>query len=666
MRSVALVAAALLILRFAPGLGRLFGDHLLGRTLRVLTFVMAAVTIVYYVFRGIAWFWRRLMWRVRRRLAVTYLFIGLTPIILLGLLGLISAFGLSAEAMARLVAVQLETINVQELAVARTLVAEAARWPRPGDPGAVRAWVDDRQRVLGASLPGVRIELLQGNPAPPSDQAPPLPAWLADKPEWGGLVLEAPEAGEAGAVRSFSARALVRGTAGGRPAAVLLDVPLDDALAGVLGQASGMTLKPHRVSPDEVRESLEDAEASARDAEVGRPVAAVGPGLPYVVMGDAVDWSTGKTEQRTVFTFTWSWAGAIRQLLGSSIAGRIWRQGLLIVGLVFLGLELLALVVAAWMTRAVTGTVHELHRATAYIDRGDFTHRVRVRSQDQLGDLSRSFNDMAAHVESLLQGRVAHERLQREVEIAAQVQSRLFPRQVPMMRNAEIVGECRAARGVAGDYYDFLEIAPGLIALALGDVAGKGLYASLLMSNLQASLRAQAALSSGNGHDAVARLTSTINEQLCRSIDSNRFATLFLALYDDSTRILRYTNAGHNAAILVRADGAVERLATGGVMVGAFQGSRYAQAQTALPPGSVLLVFSDGLSEAHDAQGEEYGEDRLLDFALRNRACSAEALRRAVFEEIDRWSSGQDREDDQTLVIVRALQASGPASSLPA
>jgi len=665
MRNVALVAAALLILRITPGLGRLFGDHLAGRTLRVLTFVMVAVTIAYYVFRGIAWFWRRLMWRVRRRLAVTYLFIGLTPIVLLGLLGLISAFGLSAEAMARLVAVQLETINAQELAVARNLVAEAARWPRPGDPGAVRAWVDDRQRVLRASLPGVRIELL-------SDQGPPLPAWLADKPEWGGLVLEAPEAGEAGAKRSFLARALVRGTAGGRPAAVLLDVPLDDSLADALGQVSGMTLQPHRVSPDEVRKSLEDAEASAREAEAGRPVAAVGPGLPYVVMGDAVDWSTGKTEQRTVFTFTWSWAGAIRQLLGSSIAGRIWRQGLLIVGLVFLGLELLALLVAAWMTRAVTGTVHELHRATAYIDRGDFTHRVRVRSKDQLGDLSRSFNDMAAHVESLLQGRVAHERLQREVEIAAQVQSRLFPRQIPMMRNAEIVGECRAARGVAGDYYDFLEIAPGLIALALGDVAGKGLYASLLMSNLQASLRAQAALiqepregRSGNGHDAVARLTSTINEQLCRSIDSNRFATLFLALYDDSTRSLRYTNAGHNAAILVGADGAVERLATGGVMVGAFQGSRYAQAQTALPPGSVLLVFSDGLSEAHDAQGEEYGEARLQDFALRNRACSAEALRRAVFEEIDRWSSGQDREDDQTLVIVRALQASGPAASLP-
>jgi len=665
MRSVALLAAALLVLRLTPGLGRLFGDHLLGRTLRVLTVLTIAVAVVTYVSRGIAWFWRKLMWRVRRRLAVTYLFIGLTPIVLLGLLGLISAFGLSAEAMARLVAVQLETITAQELAAARSLVAEAAHLPRAGNQAAVRAWLDDRQRILRTSLPGVSLELLP--------QGPPLPAWLADKPEWGGLVLEAPAAGEAGATRSFSVRALARGTLAGSPAIVLLDLPLDDSLARVLGQASGMTVQPHRVRSDEMRAIVEDAEDSAREAEAGRRAATIDPGLRYVVMSDAVDWSTGHSEERTVFTFAWTWAGAVRQFLGSSVAGRIWRQGILIVGLVFLCLELTALLVAAWMTRAVTGTVHELHRATGYIDRGDFTHRVRVRSRDQLGDLSRSFNDMAAHVESLLQGRVAHERLQREVEIAAQVQSRLFPRQVPIMRNAEIVGECRAARGVAGDYYDFLEIAPGLIALALGDVAGKGLYASLLMSNLQASLRAQAALiqeprgeRAGNGHDAVARLTSTINNQLCRSIDSNRFATLFLALYDDSTRTLRYTNAGHNAAILVRADGTVERLAIGGVMVGAFHGSHYDQAQTALPPGSILLVFSDGLSEARDAQGQEYGEPRLLDFALRNRNFSAEALRRAVFEEIDRWSSGQDREDDQTLVIVRALQSSGPAMSLSA
>ena len=139
---------------------------------------------------------------------------------------------------------------------------------------------------------------------------------------------------------------------------------------------------------------------------------------------------------------------------------------------------------------------------------------------------------------------------------------------------------------------------------------------------------------------------------------------MFLALYDDRTRTLRCTNAGHNAAILVRADKSVERLAIGGVMVGAFHGSRYEQAQTALPPGAVLLVFSDGLSEARNAEGQEYGEARLLDFALRNRDSSAQALRQALFEETDRWSAAQEREDDQTLVIVRALSSPPPVPSL--
>src|ERR671938_335492 len=137
---------------------------------------------------------------------------------------------------------------------------------------------------------------------------------------------------------------------------------------------------------------------------------------------------------------------------------------------IFLTLELFALFAAGWMTRAVTGTVHRLYRATEYIKRGDFSHRVRVRSRDQLGELADAYNDMAADIEALLHERVERERLEREIEIAAEVQAQLFPRSTPVLASAEITGECRAARGVAGDYYDFIEVAPGLVAFALGDV----------------------------------------------------------------------------------------------------------------------------------------------------------------------------------------------------
>jgi sigma-B regulation protein RsbU (phosphoserine phosphatase) len=217
-------------------------------------------------------------------------------------------------------------------------------------------------------------------------------------------------------------------------------------------------------------------------------------GLPYAVALSSTAWTTGERSDHFTLAFSWSWGAATRQFLGRSIAGQLWKTGLLVVACVFLGLEVLALLAALFITRAVTGTVHDLHRATGYIERGDFTHRVRVRTRDQLGDLAASFNDMAAQMESLLQERVERERLQREVEIAARVQAQLFPRSIPRLATAEIAGECRAARGVAGDYYDYLEVAPGLVTLALGDVSGKGISASLLMSNLQASLRAQATI----------------------------------------------------------------------------------------------------------------------------------------------------------------------------
>jgi sigma-B regulation protein RsbU (phosphoserine phosphatase) len=421
-----------------------------------------------------------------------------------------------------------------------------------------------------------------------------------------------------------------------------VEIPINDAMVSRLREISGIAIRP-----------------------LGTPAApapAVGDAtVPYMVLLPMVDWTTGGSVERIAFTFPWSWTEAGRQLFGSGVAGAVWRNALLGLGALFLGLELVALAAAVWMTRAITGTVHELHRATAHIDRGDFSHRARVRSRDQLGELAEAYNEMAAHIETLLLERVENERLQRELEIAASVQARLFPRAVPALASVEIAGFCRAARGVAGDYYDFLDAGPGVVALALGDVAGKGISAALLMSNLQASLRAQvlvlsessAAARGARANGAVAHLTALINEQLCRTVDSNRFATLFLALYDDAARRLLYTNAGHNPPILVRPGGAVERLRTGGIMVGAFSGRRFAQAETALEPGDVLLLYSDGLSEAGNPAGEEFGDARLVDLARLHAGLPAEALRHEVFAAIDAWSAGSEQVDDQTLVVVK-------------
>jgi sigma-B regulation protein RsbU (phosphoserine phosphatase) len=292
---------------------------------------------------------------------------------------------------------------------------------------------------------------------------------------------------------------------------------------------------------------------------------------------------------------------------------------------------------------------------------------------------------MSADIESLLEERIEREKLEREIEIAAEVQAQLFPREVPHLSGAEIVGECRAARGVAGDYYDYIDVAPALIAFALGDVSGKGISAALVMSNLQASLRAQATILSERmklaesgalasaavagdaveielpcgvtGVDtdcAVEQMAASINGQLCRSTDSNRFATAFIALYDDASRRLRYVNCGHDAPLLVRASGAIERLDIGGTVLGAFDWATYEEASATLSPGDLLLLFSDGITEAHNEVGEEYGDKRLAEFAISNRESSAEELCRAIFLEIGMWLGGQERNDDQTVVILKA------------
>jgi sigma-B regulation protein RsbU (phosphoserine phosphatase) len=154
----------------------------------------------------------------------------------------------------------------------------------------------------------------------------------------------------------------------------------------------------------------------------------------------------------------------------------------------------------------------------------------------------------------------------------------------------------------------------------------------------------------------VSKMAESINAQLCRATDANRFATLFLALYDGRARALRFTNAGHNAPLLVRAGGgAVERLWDGGTVLGAFDGVAFEEGQVSLGAGDLLVVFSDGITEAQNAAGEEYGEQRLADFAASRRAETVENIRRDIFDEIDRWTGSAERGDDQTLVILKVV-----------
>ncbi|MBZ5724199.1 MAG: SpoIIE family protein phosphatase [Acidobacteriia bacterium] len=241
------------------------------------------------------------------------------------------------------------------------------------------------------------------------------------------------------------------------------------------------------------------------------------------------------------------------------------------------------------------------------------------------------------------------ELLHREIEIAREVQERLFPQNMPVVAALEYAGHCRPARGVGGDYYDFLALSDGRLGLAIGDVSGKGVPAALLMASLQASVRGQ----SQAGSD-VAGLMANVNRLVCDVSPENRYATFFYAQFDPASRRLVYTNGGHNAPILLRG-AEVVLLETGGPPVGLFPRSRYQQAEIALEPGDLLILYTDGISEAENPAEEEWGEDALIATA---RACRdrppSEMLAR-IMEAADAFASGAPQHDDMTLVIARVL-----------
>jgi sigma-B regulation protein RsbU (phosphoserine phosphatase) len=238
---------------------------------------------------------------------------------------------------------------------------------------------------------------------------------------------------------------------------------------------------------------------------------------------------------------------------------------------------------------------------------------------------------------------------QSELEIAATVQQKLFPRAARHLRTIDYAGQCVAARGVGGDYYDFLDLGEDL-GFVLADVSGKGVPAALLMANLQACFRTQA----GAGSRRPAALLEIVHKHFYSSTGSDRFATLFFGSYDDRTRRMRYANCGHCAPLLLRAGGELMRLEPTAAMLGAFEEWTCAEAEVSLDAGDTLLLYSDGVTEAANAAGDEFGEDRLARALRESRAPTAGDLVREVVDAVSKFSEAS-LADDITVVAVRSV-----------
>ncbi len=267
-----------------------------------------------------------------------------------------------------------------------------------------------------------------------------------------------------------------------------------------------------------------------------------------------------------------------------------------------------------------------------------------------------SFDELTHALETqrrtLAEKQEAERRAVHELEIAKHVQSRLFPQTLPPLATLDYAGTCIQARQVGGDYYDFLDLGHNRVALVIGDVAGKGIAAALLMANLQANLRSLCAVAQHQPD----HLLCSVNRLFCENTTDGAFATLFFAEYDDTTRHLRYANCGHLPALVLRANNGLTRLDATATVLGIFKKWECELGECRLLPGDTLALYTDGVTESFNADGEEFGEHRLLQALQGHRDLAPRAALTSVVDELARFSP-YEQHDDITLIIARCKPA---------
>lgn len=271
-------------------------------------------------------------------------------------------------------------------------------------------------------------------------------------------------------------------------------------------------------------------------------------------------------------------------------------------------------------------------------------------TEDHLKVLTTLASVAAIRVENarLAEARLQQERLERELQLAMEIQQRFQPTAPPMVPGYELQGISFPCYEIGGDYYDFIERDDGRLVIALGDVSGKGTAAALLMSSLHASVHAQS-----GSHDTLSATISAVNRYLADNIPANRFVTLFYAELDPASGALSFLNAGHNPPLIVHAAGTVEQLASGGLPLGIKRNAEYREGRTQMQMGDVLVIYSDGVTEASSPSGEEFGVTRLYEVVSRNIDASAAGVRDRIESALTKFSQGTQAADDITLVIVK-------------
>jgi sigma-B regulation protein RsbU (phosphoserine phosphatase) len=572
---------------------------------------------------------KQAIWRLRNRLIAAYLFIAVVPIVLI-----LTLVGLAGWAVIGQMAVYLVNTELSHRESALQRQAEIlARLPMRDEETTVNRFVMSTRNAFPNSQLLVTGQESLRYPADAALKPPP--------PEWhhaSGLVIRRDAEGP-----HIYAWAHVPDE-NGKEVTILAPIAhevLADLIPG-LGDVNFTPLMGH-----------------IRNSHVPAPMNLFDLPLSGVYPVSIPTWESPKSEISLLLIVDTRLSAVLGIVFGQKQKwdwGAGVLAGFIALSLLFLIVEILSLVAGVSLTRTITGSVHELYSATQHVKDGDFSYRIPVKGADQLAELAGSFNTMTANLGRLLVVAKEKERLESELEIAREVQNQLFPKDVPFSRSLELKGVCNPARMVSGDYYDFMPISEHSLAFAIGDVAGKGISAALLMATIQSTMRTQ--LSATNGckpdHLSTARMVATLNKQLFETTAPEKYATFYFAMFEDSTNELTYTNAGHLAPILVRGN-QLETLESTGTVVGAFLAARYQERIVRMQTGDLLVAYTDGIVEPENAYGEMFGEDRLKDLLIKYSHSGSEELIARTMEAVNLWTGSNELQDDMTMLVARRL-----------
>jgi phosphoserine phosphatase RsbU/P len=639
---------AALLLAGAGGLAYLFAVE--GSISNYLKFV-ALLAALYLLYRLLAWGRSRLLWSLRNRLIVAGLFIAVVPVLLLALLAVRSASILYSQLASYLLYEDVQRRKDMLADIAEHIAAAHSTLP----PSVSEA---ESERILAAQSHSVHDRELPGLSIEFSDDTGLLRKVGAGKQMFAGLLQQ----GEILSIISIRAMQEPKGVR-----VVTLRVPLDEAFLasiapdlgaiqfnlmrrysggahpGVLYTTNGaqqyetirrIVARNRFLQPAMLWIDSPVNVVSRLDATYVGPNGAFDPVHPVLAVFNARPWQLS----RRMF----SSLGELRDT---------YLIAFVLIFIAFVVIEAGALTTGLVLTRQITKAVDELYRATQYVQAGDLSHRVRIERRDQLGVLGESFNLMTSSISNLIEEQKQRQRLENEISIAREVQDQLFPRKLPEIPGVEIEAICKAARAVSGDYYDFIQLNPTHLAIAIADISGKGISAALLMASLQAALRSQV-LVAGSETMSTAELVSRLNKHLVRNTGDDRFATFFIAVYDSATRTLRYTNAGHLPSFLISKDSALH-LDKGGMVLGVVEDYCYEEGAVIVPPDSLLVGYSDGLVEPENVYGEEFGIRRLQQAAVHVQGASPEVVAQSLMTAAEEWAGTPEQADDMTVIVAR-------------